>query len=450
MTMMTHSSAIGEKIWATPFIDTHEHLIEESRRIAGPHPDDPFLPCDDWAYLFHHYTRDDLAVAGMEPDASHSFFSMELSPQEKWELFAPYWPRIRHTGYGRAVLLTVQRLFNVEDIAANTVEQITQQMRHGVRKGFYQHIIRECANISLCQVQSLEHTFCKTEYPELLYQDINTAPLSSDLNLPRLRRETGLPVTSLQGCYDAIHWYFEQYGQQAVAIKNASAYSRRLDYAAVPTAEAERLFTRHIADENALDATELKALQDHLWRYCVDKATEYQLPVKLHTGYYAGTWRMPLARVSMNLPDLCTVLQDYPDTNFVLMHIAYPYQDEMIAVAKQYPNVYVDLCWSWIINPLATLRFVKEFLAAVPWNKLLTFGGDYYSVETIVGHAEIARYGLSQALSQLVAEEWLTEGEALDLVEPLMWRNAWSLFRMEEKQAVARQLMSGGSSQLGR
>ena len=258
--------------------------------------------------------------------------------------------------------------------------------------------------------------------------------------MPWLRRESGLPVTSLQGCHEAIHWYFEKYARQAVAIKNASAYSRRLDYAAVSAADAEPLFARHISGNDALTAIELKALQDHLWRYCVELATEHHLPVKLHTGYYAGTRSMPLARVSMNLPDLCPILQDFPQTNFVLMHIAYPYQDEMIAIAKQYPNVYVDLCWSWIINPLVTIRFVKEFIAAVPWNKLLTFGGDYYSVESIVGHAEIARYGLAQALTQLVAEKWCTEEETLELIEPLMWGNAWSLFEMEAKQKIAKEL----------
>src|SRR3954471_13403499 len=97
-------SAIEKMIWATPFLDTHEHLIEEARRIAGPTPDDRFLPCDDWAYLFHHYVRSDIEVAGMTPADAKRFFSPELTPQEKWKLFAPYWPRIRHSGYGRAVL----------------------------------------------------------------------------------------------------------------------------------------------------------------------------------------------------------------------------------------------------------------------------------------------------------------------------------------------------------
>lgn len=99
-----------------------------------------------------------------------------------------------------------------------------------------------------------------------------------------------------------------------------------------------------------------------------------------------------------------------------------------LALAKHYRNVVVDLCWAWIINPAATVRFVKEFLLAAPSNKLLTFGGDYGAVENVVGHAAIARQGLGQALSELVDEGWLAERAALDLVEPLMRDNARALF----------------------
>jgi predicted TIM-barrel fold metal-dependent hydrolase len=264
------------------------------------------------------------------------------------------------------------------------------------------------------------------------------------LNLDTLRRETGLPVNTLHECYQAIDWYFESYGQQAIATKNQSAYSRRLDYRYVSAEDAAPIFKR-LASGKELTAVEQKAVHDHLWRYCVSKATAYNLPVKLHTGYFAGTGRMPLDQVSQNLHDLCPILQDFPTTRFVLMHITYPYQDELIALAKQYANVYVDLCWAWIVNPAVTTRFVKEFLMAVPANKIFTFGGDYTAVENVVGHAAIARHGLGQALSELVDEEWLSESEALALVEPLMRGNAINVFHLAEKAAFARQTMKGQS-----
>lgn len=41
------------------------------------------------------------------------------------------------------------------------------------------------------------------------------------------------------------------------------------------------------------------------------------------------------------------------------MHAAYPYTDELIAVAKHCPNVWVDLCRAWSIDPFTTADFVS-------------------------------------------------------------------------------------------
>ncbi len=120
----------------------------------------------------------------------------------------------------------------------------------------------------------------------------------------------------------------------------------------------------------------------------------------------------------------------FPDTTFVLMHMGYPYQDEYIALAKHYANAYIDLCWAWIINPVATVRFVREFLVAAPASKLFTFGGDYSTVELVVGHAYMARHGLAQALRELVQTQWITQQDAFDLVDPLMHANARQVFRL--------------------
>jgi predicted TIM-barrel fold metal-dependent hydrolase len=118
----------------------------------------------------------------------------------------------------------------------------------------------------------------------------------------------------------------------------------------------------------------------------------------------------------------------YPDVRFVLMHMGYPYQDEYIALAKHFTNVYVDLSFAWILSPLATARFVGEFLTAAPAVKLLAFGGDYRIIEPVVGHARLARTCLARALSHTVESGLFREDEALNLIEPLMRNNALTLF----------------------
>jgi len=191
----------------------------------------------------------------------------------------------------------------------------------------------------------------------------------------------------------------------------------------------EKAFLKKINKEYLAPA-EQKALEDHLFWHAVDRATQMGLPVKLHTGYYVGHGRMPLRRVQGNPAAICELCRQSPETRFVLFHICYPYYEEMLSIAKHYPNAYMDMCWSWIINPLAAKDFLKKYLVTAPANKIFTFGGDYIPVELVPGHAAIARQGIAQALSELVDESWMTLKEAMSLTDVIMHQNARTLYRL--------------------
>ena len=423
---MTIHATLRDLIEQTPFVDTHEHLIEEGKRVRGEIGDRLFR-CNDWAYLFSHYVDSDLISAGMPSQDHQRFFAPEAPVEEKYRLIAPWWERVKHTGYAQAVRYTLRGLYGEDDLNADTVHRIAEKYHALVKPGFYEHVLREKANLEHCQVNSLQRIFMKSEQPDLLRQDLSIVALSTGLNRALVEAECGRTAATLEGWLEIIDWHFAEYGPLAVAVKNQSAYSRRLNYDRVTQEEAAPLFVRHASGED-LSPSEWKTLQDYLMRYCVQKATEQGLPVKLHTGYYAGHGSMPLHRVRQNASDLCPLLQDFPDTRFVLMHVGYPYQDEFIALAKHYRNVSLDMCWAWIINPVAGVRFVKEFLMAAPANKLFTFGGDYIPVEPVYGHSRIARMGLAQALTELVEAGWIALEATPDLVERLMRGNAHETF----------------------
>ncbi|WP_375784881.1 amidohydrolase family protein [Bradyrhizobium sp. Pha-3] len=429
--MTNFDRQITQWVEQTPFMDTHEHLIEESLRLSGA-LDARLLPCDDWAYLFASYVAHDLVVAGM-PDAElRNFLGPDLSSEAKYRLVAPYWDRVRHTGYAQALRHTFRGLYGENDLTAESLPRIAEKYRETVRPGFYATILRR-ANIERCQVNSVQRIFMETEQPELLAQDLDITNFSrcGAVDFTRVENETGKQPTTLEAWLDAIDFYFATYGPRAVAVKCWIAYSRSLDFSPVAEAHASQLFLRHagkIGSTSALCSEDLKALQDFLFRYCVDKAGECGLPVKLHTGYLSGRGVMQLARIRDNAADLCRLLQDFPDTRFVLMHIGYPYEKEFIALAKHYPNAAIDMCWAWILNPAASVRFLKEFLLAVPANNIFTFGGDYAAVEPIYGHACIARRGIAQALSELVAEGWIALEESPELIERVMRGNARRFF----------------------
>jgi len=143
-----------------------------------------------------------------------------------------------------------------------------------------------------------------------------------------------------------------------------------------------------------------------------------------------------LSRVRNNPGSATDLCRNAPETKFVFMHICYPYYEDMIAIAKHYPNAYLDMCWSWIINPIAAKDFLKKYVVTAPANKVLTFGGDYIPVELVLGHATIARRGIALALSELVEEGWLTMKDAMELIDPIMHGNARRIFRLAEKTEI--------------
>jgi hypothetical protein len=418
----------------TRFVDTHEHLWPEAMRIAAVSKDDPKIPAADFSMLLCHYADSDLQVAGMSGGDYRKLTSNDLSLADKWKLVEPYYDKCRNTGYLLCVRETVRILFGEDDLNKDTYRRVSEKLAAGVKPGYYRRVLRDVANLEYCQVNSLDtRVFNQGEPdPELLAQDISTVSLSTGLDLEIIEQLSGLTIgDNIDDLHKALDALFDKFGPRAIATKNQCAYGRPLDFAEVGRDEAAPLFARYAVDRKSLSAAENKALQDHLMHYCIDKAAEKGLPVKLHTGYFAGRDGMPLEWLRRNASDLCPVVKKHKDAKFVLMHIDYPYQDEAIALAKHYSNVWIDMCWAWIINPAASVRFLKEFLMAAPASKVLTFGGDYRPVEPVVGHAAIARRGVAQAVTELVKEGWLPESDAPELIQRIMNGNAHELFPYE-------------------
>lgn len=425
---------LARLIARTPFVDTHEHLVEEHSRTEWTKPV-PLLPCADWALLFSHYLNSDLRVAGMSGADHDRFLAPDTSTDEKWQLLEPHWPAVKHTGYARAVRLAIEQLHGITELNARTVHRLAEKHRALVQPGYYTRVLRDCAGVESAQVNSLQAPFMESRQPQLLLQDLSILHFGAFAggNWGWMTDASGSKATDLAGWHRVIDHYFDKYGPYAAAVKSQTAYQRRLDFADVPAEKAAPIFPRLVA-RDPVNPEDRKAFDDHIFWYCVRQATARGLPVKLHTGYYAGQNGMPLDRVASNPGDVAEVLRRAPDTTFVLMHIGYPYHEPVLALAKHYGNAVIDMCWAWIINPEASRRYLRDHLVTAPANKILTFGGDYIPVEPVVGHAAIARQGLLLTLQGLVHDGWLSKTEAADLVEPIMRGNAHRIFRLEEKK----------------
>ncbi|MDR2687748.1 MAG: amidohydrolase, partial [Oscillospiraceae bacterium] len=120
----------------------------------------------------------------------------------------------------------------------------------------------------------------------------------------------------------------------------------------------------------------------------------------------------------------------YPNVPFDLFHIGYPYQSELITLAKYYPNVYIDMCWAHIISPHASREFFREALDVLPYTKIFAFGGDYGFFDGVVGHLAMAKHNICEVLAEKVGRGEYGMALAEKILRAVFYGNAKRVFKL--------------------
>jgi len=153
--------------------------------------------------------------------------------------------------------------------------------------------------------------------------------------------------------------------------------------------------------------------------------------MKFHTGFQAGNGNIITnSRAAL----MANLFMKYPKTGFDIYHISYPYQEELVTLAKNFPNVTIDFCWIWAINPAAARRTLSDMLDAVPANKIHGFGGDYIFVEGTYGHAVITKREIARVLCEKVEEGRFSEDYAVKVGQMLLRDNPIENFGLEQRR----------------
>jgi len=416
---------ISGQIENIQFIDTHEHLIDESERLDCIKP---FVQCDDWTTILGMYTKFDFVSSGMTQKEIVSISSQETNPIEKWKIIQPYWNSIKNTGYGQVISHTINELYDISELEDKIIPSLQERYINHRNKGFYKETLKR-ANIKCCIVNPPGRPFKETEFPNLLYQDINANGMIR-MDCEQMNENILPKIRNLNDWLEIINWWFDKYSDSALGVKIGLAYFRRLDFKKTDIEIGASLFTKKISGQG-LTENEEKTLQDFLFWYVVDLATKHKLPIKLHTGHQAMNNFMNLENVMFNPADCANLCRISPDTRFIFFHISYPYYEPMISLTKHYSNAIIDMCWSWTINPITSIEFLKKYIMTSPINKLMAFGGDDMYVENLIGHAKIARKGISLALSELIKDKWISEKDAIEIANGIMWKNAEKIYEIE-------------------
>jgi uncharacterized protein len=419
---------LSQHIQELPLMDTHEHLRKEADYLEnGP---------DVLRDLFENYIPADLIVAGAAPEAVQKLLdSNNPNIEVRWAGVSEAWQHCQHTGYGQAVRLIAKKFYGMDEITPAAVVAAAERNRQLRQPGERLRILKEEGNLDHVQIDD----FAWACLPDQSGLDFFLYDLSwwhfcnGEVQAEDLFKETGINVVDLKSLREGMEMLFTKYGGCAIAVKAQHAYNRTLLWQERSDANAERVLHKHLSGEELSEGERL-CLGDWCWARGVELSIQHNLPFKIHTGYYAGHSNMPVERIKPG--HLCGLLQRYPQARFVLMHIAYPYNDELTAIAKHYPNVYIDLCWAWSINPYAAADFVRRLIHAVPINKLFAFGGDTGWPNASVAYATQARSWLTRALQGEIDDGDLTEAQAIAVATRLMRGNQQDLFDLEGTRAA--------------
>jgi uncharacterized protein len=444
------------EISSLALVDTHEHLLPEdqwagdnAKLIAEKKQDgesgwgdaNPDILQD----LFLNYVPSDLRVAGATNEAIRRLFDPATGDLEaRFSGIREAWEATQFTGYGEAVRLIAREVYGLDSLTPDGLESAQRKLDELRQPGERLRLLSEVAGLDHVQIDDFRWACTPDESgPDFFLYDLSWEGFANAVvNVDDIRRETGIEVSTLEDLRGALAAIFERYAPYAIAVKAQHAYRRTLRWEERTDDQAARALAVVLAGGEVDEATRL-VLGDWCWAQGVELAVEHNLPFKLHTGHHAGTGQMPIDWVRAG--NLCALLARYPEARFVLMHTAYPYSDELVSIAKHYPNVWVDLCWAWSIDPYSSADFVRRFLHAVPSNKLFAFGGDTMWPTSAVAYSIQARRGLLRALEAEIAAGDLSEQQAIAVARRLMRDNQYACFDIDGTRAAIRaQLQPAG------
>ncbi len=409
-------------------IDTHEHLVSEGLWLTHE---------VDFFYWFSHYSSSDLLSAGMPPDDLSFIRDPQNPSQERWSRMAPYWPLVKYTGYGQALRIAARDIYGIPDIDESTWSDLSERISAARQPGFYEKILRQKAGIELAILD------CISDDPYItvalsgdggrqptffvrVKQLDNFVRLNND-RISNLEVEYEQEIKSLDDVLAALDKAFDRIiAKGYVGIKSSLAYSRILRYEDTSREEAGRAFEKLLAGEESFE--QLRPYQDFLMHQIVRRAGEHGLPVQIHTGLLEGKGNI----ITNSKPThLVNLFMKYPETKFDIFHGSFPYMGELATLAKNFQNVYINMCWLPIISPTASKLWLHQWLETVPVNKIMGFGGDYLFVEGTYGHSVIARHVVAETLAEKVEAGYLTLEEAQYVARRILRDNAIDLFRLE-------------------
>ncbi|HHY83373.1 MAG TPA: amidohydrolase family protein [Clostridiales bacterium] len=421
-----------------PVIDTHEHQIalcsnNQELDILSFLASCFYYPSDLYSASIDYAGKAGSTDIASKQDIVQFLRDSSNSFDDRYEVWLKFHKRTCYTAYAKALFDGMRECWGLADISKNSLLETQEKMRSSRNQDFYDKLLEKynikkmIVNIELLHILNgarFNRQVCLFVLDLPSYHEINNM---SSIRKPQLQAILGRNIVTLDDYLEAFEKYLVksiEFG--IVGMKDQSAYTRRITYEYTDRGTAEKIFNKIISNpRDNFGTEEVRPLEDFLFHQFMHLADKYRLPVQIHTGHMAGL-RNEIAKT--NPANFTNALELHQNVKFDLFHGGWPFMGEFLFLGKNYPNVYLNMCWANAIDPLYSIEFFKRALFTVPHAKILGFGGDTGTLEMTIGYIELAKDNIAYALSDMIDMGWIDMDSAKSISADWLYNNPEDLF----------------------
>jgi len=429
------AGGITEFVMAHPLFGAHSHIMTV-REWAETKPH------FSWIQGYAH--ADLVAAAG--PMGVRERVLPPIDDKKFAKRYFELWRASRFTGYCRATELACRDLLGLEytEKNAGAVGTAIKKLVGKDPLKSYRYVLQKRANVrwlikdSINRPQDTADELYPPDFIRLNYRDDQLMCIRSRTDIVEREQRWGRSIHSVSDLVDGLNESITAClaTGKITCFKLGLPYQRSLAFAEPTLHEAEKAFSRLMNVEpgttvdgteatgvrhvSRVSAEELRPLQDYLVHQYVRRIEAEGLPLQIHTGYLAG---VSGTLNNIRAMDMVPFIIRYPRVRFDLFHAGWPYTEEHAVIGKEFPNVWLNLCWAWTMNPATMERALDSWLACVPHTKIFAYGGDTGNPICEYGYARQARAGIARVLGRLIERGDMTLQDAKEVAADIMLLN---------------------------
>jgi len=171
---------------------------------------------------------------------------------ERWALVEPYWEICRYTGYGRALDISVRKIYGIDGIRRDTIEMLNEAFMKSLAPGHFRHVLKEICGIHTSLLDGFLGRFeCDKELFRRVWRPEHyIIPWNDKGDIIRwLEEEYGIKVRTFDdwlGAFDKeLHIALSN---GVVALKCGLAYTRSLYFEKVDYKTAYSVFNKALEE----------------------------------------------------------------------------------------------------------------------------------------------------------------------------------------------------------